>query len=98
MDEVGRIRRLVQARAGRSGGSRGSSARKTIRPHLAGPSPACPCRPCTRPVLERVQARPDALLPSRRGGPTAPYRLVAERLHELVFAYGHALGATLVKP
>ena len=100
MDEVGTIRRLVRAEGWtiRRVARELRVSRNTVRRYLAGAEPGVrkpAVRP--RPVLERVQARIDALLAEAPQWTQGKQRLTATRLHELLREEKHVVGATLVK-
>jgi transposase len=100
MEAVGTIRHLVLAEGWtiRRVARELRVSRNTIRRYLAGAEPGVRKDAVrTRPVLERVRARLDALLAEAPQWTQGKQRLTATRLHRLVVEEGHAVGATLVK-
>jgi len=100
MEQVGTIRHLVLAEGWtiRRVARELRVSRNTVRRYLAG-AEAGMRKPAARgrPVLERVQARLEALLAEAPRWTHGKQRLTAMRLHGLLREEGHAVGATLVK-
>src|SRR5690606_32627249 len=96
MEQVYGIRHLVLAegwgirRAAREFGI----SRNTVRRYLQGAEPGVRRRTArARPVLEPVRARLDELLTSAPAWTYGKQRLTATRLHQLLVAEGHTIGA-----
>ena len=100
MDQVHVVRHkvLVEGRSQRHVARELGLSRVTVRKYV---EQAIPTReetdPRARPVWEKVGPRIEALLTESKKWTGGKQRLTATRLHELLVAEGHAVGATLVK-
>lgn len=100
MDQVHVIRHkvLVDGQSQRRVAKEFGISRVTVRKYVEG---AAPVRrephPRARPVWEKVGPRIDALLAASKDWTAGKQQLTATRLHELLVAEGHQVGASLVK-
>jgi transposase len=89
---------LVEGRSQRQVARELGLSRVTVRKYV---EQAIPARqeagPRARPVWEKVGARIEAVLEASKQWTGGKQRLTATRLHELLVAEGHQVGATLVK-
>jgi len=100
MDQVHVVRHkvLVDGRSQRQVARELGLSRVTVRKYV---EQAIPARqetaPRARPVWDKVGERIGALLAASKEWTGGKQRLTATRLHELLVAEGHAVGATIVK-